>query len=147
MAVQGLNGYQDFDKWKLGLNTTKELTVDQKTPVAKQSPVAKELPVDQKIPVDKQPPVEPSYEIKDPFGLNAYGGVTGVEGTPGVFGVGRVTPTDGWVQGIDGTRISRTNSQGYVGCSEVATSPFAGKGQAGYSEKPGFEPELKNLFG
>ena len=142
MAVQGLNGYQDFDKWKIGLNKTQELPVDQKTPV------------------DKQLPVEPSYEVKEPFGLNAYGGVTGVEGpsgayggvtgvegTQGVYGVGRYTPTDGWVQGIDGTMISCTNSQGYYACSEVPTSPFAGNGQAGYSEKPGFEPELKNLFG
>ena len=105
MAVQGLNGYPDFDKWKLGLNQT------------------------------QQPPVEPSYEIKDPFGLNAYGGVT------------EFPQTYGLVQGTDGTMIRYANSQGRVGCSEVATSPFAGNGQAGYSEKPGFEPVLKNLFG
>lgn len=64
----------------------------------------------------------PDYKLTNNFSWNV-GGVTGKEAVGGVYGVGRTTPEDFYVQGINGDQISYANSKGQVGLTEMKEGP------------------------
>lgn len=121
MALNGVNGQNNYDIWRLW---------QQKNP---------EVPPVQPHGEEK-PPVDNGYQATLPFGWNVQG-TPGIQGTPGVYGTGRTTPEEFYVTGLNGEQISYANSKGEVGLAETAVSPFVG-GNAGYHEKIGFKPSL-----
>lgn len=89
----------------------------------------------------QQPVSNQDYKLTGNWGWNV-GGVQGTGGATGTYGTERYTPAEFQVDGI-----SCANSRGAVGCSEVAVSPFAGAGQVGRQEQPGFVPKLQHIYG